>query len=127
MSEIRRVSEFLDEVFGRQKWSPHAKRWWTHGLEQMRKELLSIPRQSPAWKAARTQWFKHGRRTKRECLEEFLQQSEPDEIWKTITAEPASYAMPTLRVQNGDHEGLAQTHEEKVFSNRKYFIPKSRG
>jgi hypothetical protein len=116
MSEIRRFSEFLDEVFGRKKLSPHAKRWWTDELDQKRKELLSIARQSPAWNAARTQWFKHVRRAKRECWEEFVQLSEPDKIWKTITGKPASYAMPTLRVQNGDHEGLAQTHEEKVLA-----------
>jgi hypothetical protein len=44
MSEIRRFFEFLDEVFGRKKWSPHGKRWWTDELDQKRKELLSIPR-----------------------------------------------------------------------------------
>jgi hypothetical protein len=48
-------------------------------------------------------------------LEEFLQQSDTDAVWKTINAKPACYAMPTLHVRRNDNSvKLASTHQEKV-------------
>jgi hypothetical protein len=77
--------------------------------------LLSIPRNSVAYKAARAQWFKTIRKAKRECWEEFLQQSDTDAVWKTINSKPARHAMPTLRIPGNDNSvKLASTHQEKV-------------
>jgi hypothetical protein len=34
--QIPRFKPFLDENFGRKKWSPRAKRWWTKEIEEER-------------------------------------------------------------------------------------------
>jgi hypothetical protein len=72
MIEISRFTKFLDQKFGRKRWSPFAKRWWSDNLDKERKRLLCIPRNSIAYKAARAQWFKTVRKAKQECWEEFL-------------------------------------------------------
>jgi hypothetical protein len=77
--------------------------------------LFGIPRNSVGYKAARAQWFKTVRKAKRECWEEFLQQSDTDAVWKTINAKPARHAMPTLRIPGNDNSvKLASTHPEKA-------------
>jgi hypothetical protein len=79
-------------------------------LDKERKSLVGIvgiPRNSVAYKAARAQWFKTIRKAKRECWEEFLQQSDTDAVWKTINAKQARHAMPKLRIPgNGDAFGI---------------------
>jgi hypothetical protein len=87
----------LDETFGRKTWSPHAKRWWNDDLDKQRKQLLSLPRHGPEFKAARFKWFKVVRKAKRECWENFLQESDPDRI----------------RSEDGADQVVA-THSEKV-------------
>jgi phage/plasmid-associated DNA primase len=95
MQKINRFTNFLDETFGRKTWSPHAKRWWNDDLDKQRKQLLNLPRHSPEFKTARLKWFKVVRKAKRECWESFLQESDPDRIWKTINSKPARHAIPT--------------------------------
>jgi hypothetical protein len=115
MTEFSRFTKFLDEEFGRKRWSPVAKRWWSDELDKERNRLLGIPRNSVAYKAARAQWFKTIRKAKRECWEEFLQQSDTDAVWKTINAQPARHAIPTLRIPGNDNSvKLASTHQEKA-------------
>jgi hypothetical protein len=115
MQEINRFRNFLDETFGRKTWSPHAKRWWNDDLDKQRKQLLSLPRHSPEFKAARFKWFKVVRKAKRECWENFLQESDPDRIWKTINSKPARHAIPTLRIRSEDGaDQVVATHSEKV-------------
>jgi hypothetical protein len=63
MTEISRFTKFLDEEFGRKRWSPFAKRWWSDELDKERKRLFGISRNSVGYKAARAQWFK----TVRKC------------------------------------------------------------
>jgi hypothetical protein len=109
------VHTFLNQKFGRKRWSPFGNRWRSDELDKERKQLLSIPRNSVAYKAARAQWFKTIRNAKRECLEEFLQQSDTDAVWKTMNAKPACHAMPTLHVPGKDNSvKLASTHQKKV-------------
>jgi hypothetical protein len=43
MTEISRFTKFLDEEFGRKRWSPFAKRWWSDELDKERKRLLAYP------------------------------------------------------------------------------------
>jgi hypothetical protein len=35
MTEISRFTAFLDQEFGRKKWSPFAKRWWNDDTEEI--------------------------------------------------------------------------------------------
>jgi hypothetical protein len=115
MTEISWFTKFLDEEFGRKRWSPFAKRWWSHELDKERKRLFGIPQNSVGYKAARAQWFKTVRKATRECWEEFLQLSDTDAVWKTINAKPARHAMPTLRLPGNDNSvKLALTHQEKA-------------
>jgi hypothetical protein len=115
MTDISRFTKFLDEEFGRKRWSPFAKRWWSDELDKERKRLFGIPRNSVGYKAARAQWFKTVRKAKRECWEELLQLSDTDAVWKTINAKPAGHAMPTLRIPGNDNSvKLASTHQEKA-------------
>jgi hypothetical protein len=115
MTEISRFTQFLDQEFGRKRWSPFAKLWWSDELDKERTRLLRIPGNSVAYKAARAQWFKTIRKANRECWEEFLQQSDTDAVWKTINAKPARHAMPTLHVPgNNNSVKLASTNQEKV-------------
>jgi hypothetical protein len=99
MTEISRFTKFLGEEFGRKRWSPFAKRWWSDELDKERQRLFCIPRNSVGYKAARAQWFKTVRKAKRECWEEFLQLSDTDAVWKTINPKPARHPMPTLGIQ----------------------------
>jgi hypothetical protein len=69
MTQISRFTKFLAEEFGRKRWSPFAKPWWSDELDKERKRLLGIPRNSVAYKAARAQWFKTIRKAKQECWE----------------------------------------------------------
>jgi hypothetical protein len=113
MTEISRFTKFLDEEFGRKRWSPFAKRRWSDELDKERKRLLGIPRNSVAYKAAREQWFKTIRKANWECWEEFLQQSDTDAVWKTINSKPARHPMPTLRIPGNDNSvKLASAHQE---------------
>jgi hypothetical protein len=72
MTEISRFTKFLDEEFGRKRWSPFAKRWWSDELDKERKILFGISRNSVGYKAARAQWFKTVRKAKRECWRNFF-------------------------------------------------------
>jgi hypothetical protein len=67
MRQISPFTKFLDEKFGRNKWSRFAKRWWSDELDKECKRLFGIPRNSVGYKAARVQWFKIVRKAKREC------------------------------------------------------------
>jgi hypothetical protein len=115
MQEINRFTNFLDETFGRKTWSPYAKRWWNDDLDKQRKQLLSLPRHSPEFKAARFKWFKVVRKAKRECWENFRQESDPDRILKTINSKPARHAIPTLRIRSeSGADQVVATHSEEV-------------
>jgi hypothetical protein len=115
VTDISLFTQFLDQEFGRKRWSPFATLWWSYELDKERKRLFRIPRNSVAYKEARAQWFKTGRKAKRECWEEFLQQSDTDAVWKTINARPARHAMPTLHGPGNDNSvKLASTHQEKL-------------
>jgi hypothetical protein len=63
---------FLDDIFGRKRWSPRAKRWWTKGLEEERDILAEARRTSSSteqFKQARNRWLRAIRKAKRECWE----------------------------------------------------------
>jgi hypothetical protein len=123
MTEISRFTKFLDEEFGRTRWSSVAKRWWSDELDTERTRLFGIPRNSVGYKAARAQWFKTVRKAKRECWEEFLQLSDTDAVWKTINAQTARHAMPTLRIPGNDNSvKLASTHQEKAAAIQQYLF-----
>jgi hypothetical protein len=98
MIEIKRFTRFLDDEFGRKRWSPPAKRWWNDKLDQERKDLLSLPDKSQEYKTARAQWFKSIRRAKRECWEDFLQHRDSDLVWKAINAKPDRRQCPPFEL-----------------------------
>ena len=68
----------LDDIFGRYKWSPRAKRWWNNELEGERQKLAQARRKSTQntaeFREARNRWFRAIRKAKRECWEKSLQQ-----------------------------------------------------
>jgi hypothetical protein len=67
MQEFNHVTIFLDEIFGRKNWCTYAKRWWNDDFGKQFKKLLSLPRHSLEFKAARFKWFKVVRKAKCEC------------------------------------------------------------
>jgi hypothetical protein len=74
----------LNDTFGRKRWSPRAKRWWTKELEEERDILAEARRttipSSDQFKQARNRWLRAIRKAKRECWEKFLQASHPGTV-----------------------------------------------
>jgi hypothetical protein len=91
---------FLDDIFGRKRWSPRAKPWWTTELEEESHILAEARRTTPPssdqFKQARNRWLRAIRKAKRECSERFLQNSDPETVWKSINAKPQACAMPPI-------------------------------
>jgi hypothetical protein len=80
---------FLDDIFGRKRWSPRAKRWWPKELEEERDILAEARRTPPSsdqFKQARNRWLRAIRTAKRECWERFIQASDPGMVWRTSIA-----------------------------------------
>jgi hypothetical protein len=76
LDQISVFKGFLDDIFGRMRWSPRAKRWWTKELEEERDILAEARRTTPPssdqFKQARNRWLRAIRKAKRECWERFL-------------------------------------------------------
>jgi hypothetical protein len=107
---------FLDDIFGRTRWSPRAKRWWRTEHEEERDILgearRTTPPSSDQFKQARNRWLRAIRKAKRECWERFLQASDPGAVWKSINARPQACAMPPILTSPSGEQYT--TKEEKM-------------
>jgi hypothetical protein len=92
LNQIPIFKRFLDDAFGRRRWSPQAKRWWTKELEEEQDILdearRTLPPASDQFKQAWNRWLRAIRKAKRECWERFLQASDPGMVWKSINSKP---------------------------------------
>jgi hypothetical protein len=120
---------FLDETFGRKKWSPRANRWWIKEIEEER-DILSEARRTTApgsdqFKQACNRWVRAIRKAKRECWERFLEASDPGTVWKSINAKPQQSAIPSILITPSGKQ--CPTLEEKMEAIAQISFPTKNG
>jgi hypothetical protein len=76
LSPLDQISVFkgsLDDIFGQQRWSPRAMRWWMKELEEERDILTEVRKTTPPcsdqFKQGRNRWLRAIRKAKGESWE----------------------------------------------------------
>jgi ribonuclease HI/exonuclease III len=144
--ECTKLTSILQETIAAKvpeaRLGPHAKRWWTKELTNLRKEMLRIRRKAckerhketnPAWeqfKDARRKFGNELNKTKKNHWRDWLEKADDPDLWtahKYISALPSDCGktrIPDLTYTEAGEQKTVSTNEAKSKALAKAFFPR---